>query len=155
MVRLRLLRGDRRSKLETCMYKMIIAAVDFARLDKAERILCRAKAMVNDDGQIVAISVIENVPSYLMTSMTQDYVDRAIMTGEEKLEELCRRIGIRAVVDIRTGPPAAAILACAHERHADLIIVGSHVPDLSNYFLGANADRIVRHAKCSVLIDRH
>jgi universal stress protein F len=134
---------------------MIIAAVDFARLDRAERILCRAKALVDDDGQIVAISVIENVPSYLVASMRQDYVDTAIMEGEKKLDEICRRTGIRAMIDIRTGPPAAAILACAGERHADLIVVGSHVPDLSNYFLGANADRIVRHARCSVLIERH
>lgn len=137
------------------MYKMIIAAIDIAKLDRAEHILCRADALADDDGQIVAIGVIENVPSYLASSMTQDYVDKAIMTGEEKLDELCRRTGIRAMVEIRTGPPAAAILACASERHADLIVVGSHVPDLSNYFLGANADRIVRHAKCSVLIDRH
>lgn len=41
------------------------------------------------------------------------------------------------------------------QRHkADLIIIASHTPDFSNYFIGATADRVVRHAKCSVLVDR-
>jgi universal stress protein F len=137
------------------MYKKIIAAVDIAKLDRAERILCRAARLVDDDGVVIVMTVIENVPSYLVAEMAQDYVDRTMQTAERKLEELCSRTGIRAVPEIRTGPPAAAILAVAGERSSDLIVIGSHVPDITNYFLGANADRIVRHARCSVLIDRH
>ena len=39
-------------------------------------------------------------------------------------------------------------------RDADLILIASHVPDFGNYFIGATADRVVRHSKCSVLVDR-
>jgi nucleotide-binding universal stress UspA family protein len=33
---------------------------------------------------------------------------------------------------------------------ADLIILGAHRPDISDYLMGANAAQIVRHADCSV-----
>ncbi|KAA0699916.1 universal stress protein [Neorhizobium sp. P12A] len=137
------------------MYKRIIAAVDIAKMDRAKRILCRADALADEDGEVIVMSVIEDVPGYLVADLAQDYVDRAIMTAEKKLEELCAKTGIRAVVEVRAGKCASAILTVAGERDADLIVLGSHVPDISNYFLGANADRIVRHARCSVLIDRH
>ena len=57
-------------------------------------------------------------------------------------------------IEIRQGSAAREILAAAEQQGADLIVVASHVPDMSNYFIGATADRIVRHAACSVLIDR-
>ena len=45
-----------------------------------------------------------------------------------------------------------------HWRHnaqgVDLIIVASHRPGLQDYFLGSTAAKVVRHAKCSVLVIR-
>jgi nucleotide-binding universal stress UspA family protein len=38
--------------------------------------------------------------------------------------------------------------------NADLIVVGSHRPVMSDYLLGSNAKTIVRHAQCSVLVVR-
>ena len=48
----------------------------------------------------------------------------------------------------------AEILAVAEEAEADLIVVGSHRPAMKDYLLGTNAARIVRHARCSVLVAR-
>ena len=53
-----------------------------------------------------------------------------------------RRLGWRRVVDV------------AEKEGADLIIIASHRPDFTNYLIGATADRVVRHATCSVLVDR-
>jgi hypothetical protein len=52
------------------------------------------------------------------------------------------------------------VLAEADAWGADLIIVGSHSPSMGTYLLGSNAQKIVRHANCSVLVvrpqkDRH
>ena len=52
---------------------------------------------------------------------------------------------------------AASITNCcrdAAEWRADLIVVGSHRPVMSDYLLGSNAKTIVRHAQCSVLVVR-
>jgi len=46
------------------------------------------------------------------------------------------------------------ILKMAEDVHADLIVMGSHRPEVKDYLLGHNASRVVRHATCSVLIVR-
>jgi nucleotide-binding universal stress UspA family protein len=46
------------------------------------------------------------------------------------------------------------LLRDATEWGADLIVVGSHRPVMSDYLLGSNAKTIVRHAQCSVLVVR-
>jgi nucleotide-binding universal stress UspA family protein len=42
----------------------------------------------------------------------------------------------------------------AIEAKSTVIVVGAHKPDLSEYLLGPNAARIVRHSKCSVYVVR-
>jgi nucleotide-binding universal stress UspA family protein len=46
------------------------------------------------------------------------------------------------------------ILEVAEKVGADLIIMAAHRPALSDYLLGPNAARVVRHAACSVLVVR-
>jgi nucleotide-binding universal stress UspA family protein len=46
------------------------------------------------------------------------------------------------------------ILKAADAIKADLIVMGSHRPELSDYLLGPNAGKVVRHAKCSVMVVR-
>ncbi len=46
------------------------------------------------------------------------------------------------------------ILAVAEQIGADLIVMASHRPELSDYLLGPNAERVVRHTKRSVLVVR-
>jgi nucleotide-binding universal stress UspA family protein len=46
------------------------------------------------------------------------------------------------------------ILKAAVAIKADLIVMGSHRPELSDYLLGPNASRVMRHAKCSVMVVR-
>jgi nucleotide-binding universal stress UspA family protein len=46
------------------------------------------------------------------------------------------------------------ILNAAKTARADLIVMGSHHPELRDYLLGPNADKVVRHADCSVMVVR-
>ncbi|MDX1737250.1 MAG: universal stress protein [Alphaproteobacteria bacterium] len=46
------------------------------------------------------------------------------------------------------------ILRVSEEISADLIVMGAHRPRMEDYLLGPNAARVVRHAKCSVLVVR-
>ena len=55
---------------------------------------------------------------------------------------------------VRQGAPATQILEAAEEIGADMIVIRSHDPGMSNYFLGSVAGRVVRHAHCSVLVVR-
>jgi universal stress protein F len=46
------------------------------------------------------------------------------------------------------------ILKAAQTIKADLIVMGSHHPELKDYLLGPNAAKVVRHADCSVMVVR-
>ncbi|MFN3635243.1 MAG: universal stress protein [Rhizobium rhizophilum] len=136
------------------MYKKIIVPVDPAAADVGERTLTKAKSLLDAGGEIVLLTIIEDIPGYLAIDVPVDLIEGAINDAKAKLVELKEKTGVTAHIEIRSGAPAREILATAEEHKADLIIVGSHVPDFSNYFIGATADRVVRHSKISVLVDR-
>ncbi len=137
------------------MYKKIIVAVDIAQLDKGERILRKAATLLDHGGTVLLVNVVEDLPGYLVSDLSVEMTIKARQEAEDTLRALKERAGgVPANIEICQGSPAREILGVAEEEQADLIIIASHVPDLSNYFIGATADRIVRHATCSVLIDR-
>lgn len=136
------------------MYKKIIVPVDVGALDKGEKILAKAGALLDPAGEIILLNVLEDMPGYLAIDLPVDLMENALNENKAKLVELKEKSGLNAKVEIRSGAAAREILATAEENKADLIIVASHTPDISNYFIGATADRVVRHAKCSVLVDR-
>ncbi len=57
-------------------------------------------------------------------------------------------------VHIASGSIYKEILRVVREAKADLVIMASHRPELSDYLLGPNAARVVRHANCSVMVVR-
>lgn len=136
------------------MYKTIIVPVDCAQLDKGEKILRQAATLLDEGGEIIVISVVEDMPGYIAIDLPVDVIEGTVRDARAKLTELRQKTNIDAKLEIRSGAAAREILAAAQEHQADLIIIASHVPDFSNYLIGATADRVVRHAKCSVLVDR-
>ena len=55
---------------------------------------------------------------------------------------------------METGGVYAGVLAVAERIGADLIVLAAHRPAMRDFLLGTNASRIVRHARCSVLVVR-
>ncbi|AJY45652.1 universal stress protein [Martelella endophytica] len=136
------------------MFRKIIVPVDISVLEKGLDILNKAADLLDEGGQIVLLNVVEEVPSYLAIDMPVDVMDNAVHDAGDRLRELMHNAKVDAKIEIRTGPPAREILAAAKSHAADLIIIASHRPDFSNYLLGSTADRVVRHATCSVLVRR-
>lgn len=136
------------------MYKKIIVPVDMAQLEKGEKILRKAMALLDEGGSIVLLNVTENLPGYLTIEVPADFIDRNVADATARLKSLNEAVGAGAEIVVKVGAPANEILTVATAAAADLIIVASHQPNFSNYLLGATADRVVRHAVCSVLVDR-
>jgi universal stress protein F len=136
------------------MYKKIVVPVDMGQLDKGDKILAKAMALLDTSGEILLVNIVETVPSYLTIDLPVDFVDVSVKDAEAKLAELDARLSAGARKVVRAGSPAREILNLAETEGADLIIIASHRPDFTNYLIGATADRVVRHAKCSVLVDR-
>lgn len=55
---------------------------------------------------------------------------------------------------VATGTIYEQILKIAAKTKCAMIVIGAHRPELSDYLLGPNSARIVRHAKCSVYVVR-
>lgn len=136
------------------MFKKIIVPVDMGQIEKGEKILAKARTLLDAGGEIVLVNVAETVPGYLTIELPYDLVGKAVEDAKAKLAQLAARNGADAKTEVRVGSPAREILAAADEHHADLILIASHRPDYTNYLIGSTADRVVRHARCSVLVDR-
>jgi nucleotide-binding universal stress UspA family protein len=136
------------------MYSKIIVPVDMGQIEKGEKILRIAMTLKDQGGGITLVNITENLPGYLTIEVPADFTDKNVADATERLKALNVACGANADIVVRVGAPADQILLLADEIGADLIMVASHRPNFSNYLLGATADRVVRHAKCSVLVDR-
>ena len=66
--------------------------------------------------------------------------------------EPARAVGIATEARVETGPPAAAILACATALPADLIVIGTHgVNGFEHLVLGSVTEKVLRKATCPVM----
>ena len=136
------------------MYRKIVVPVEIGQLAKGEKILRKAMALLDTGGEIILLNVTENLPGYLSIELPLDFIERNVADATERLKELNETCGANAKVLVKVGSPGRVILAAAEQLSADLVIIASHQPDMSNYLLGSTADRVVRHANCSVLVDR-
>ena len=57
-------------------------------------------------------------------------------------------------VHVATGRVYRGVLDVAEQVGADLIVLASHRPEMKDFLIGENAERVVRHAPCSVLVVR-
>jgi nucleotide-binding universal stress UspA family protein len=92
--------------------------------------------------------------------------DADYVTSDEVRDLLTKEIEARLAADqpdheihffvhVRLGPPAAEILQLAQEIGAHLILVGSHGrTGLKRVFMGSVSEKVVREAKCPVLVVR-
>ena len=134
------------------MYKKIVIAL---ALDQghASRAFEVARRLRSEGGELVALHVIEQVPNfanYYITPGNEKEVETAAR------QALVERIGPQedAQAVVLRGHPGRTVIEYAGSIGADCIIAGSHKPNLSDFFLGSTAARIMRYARCSVHILR-
>lgn len=136
------------------MYKNILVAIDPAHGPSQEAALHMALHLAeNAVSRITAITVLEPLPALVDFERPDETVQRA---GERAMADLRRMVGTQSEVNtvLRHGKPGSAIVDYAREHNCDCIVLASHKPGLSDYFLGSTAARVVRHAPCSVHVMR-
>ena len=79
---------------------------------------------------------------------------RQAATLLESTADQLRRAGFTTAASLRDGDPRDAIVECARECGADLIVLGSHGRKGLDRMLGNVSDSVARHAPCSVEIVR-
>ncbi|WP_029008059.1 universal stress protein [Azospirillum halopraeferens] len=83
----------------------------------------------------------------------KDVADRIMKRLHERVAAVVPA-GMAVQHIVAEGTVYESILKMAERTRADLIVLGAHRPELSDYLLGPNAARVVRHARCSVLVVR-
>ena len=73
----------------------------------------------------------------------------------EALAEVVRNEGVNCTATVRLGIPTEEILTEAEKTEPDLIFIGNKgTSALARFLLGSTAERVVRYARCSVLVVR-
>lgn len=137
------------------MYNNILVAIEPTHAEKHEQALIMAMQLATDNNsEITAITVVEPMPSHF--TATEESHQKGVAAGKKAMAELRNFVGPLSEIKtvIQHGAAASSILDYAKEKHIDCIVIASHKPGLRDYFLGATAARVVRHAPCCVHVLR-
>src|SRR5579859_1187570 len=137
----------------------ILVAIDFS--DFSKQALDYALILAEKfHAKITLVHVVEAaiIPETLMISAEREVDMRTVQERREQLESLRRKkidSSIPSEAMVKTGEPWKEIVEEAKFLRAELIITASHGRSaLKDILLGNTAERVMRHAPCSVLITR-
>lgn len=133
----------------------ILVALDESR--GSERALQAAvKLAQQDGGRLTAVTVLEQTGNPALDHLTEDVRTQARRHLEELLQtaaNYAKSRGVRLTPILREGHPAEAIIRCAEEENADMLVLGASTED-GDAGLGGTADQVSNHCPCTVLIAR-
>jgi nucleotide-binding universal stress UspA family protein len=143
---------------EETMFHRIILAVDLADPASHPKGLDQALELATQSGgDLRLVNVQPLLPATFMEYVPSDFDEEQEKRAKAALDAIAANLPLpkaRVTAAALSGGVYHELLRDATEWNADLIVVGSHRPVMSDYLLGSNAKTIVRHAQCSVLVVR-
>ena len=141
----------------------VLVPTDFSSTSAAARAYARTLAMAFD-ASLHLVHAFED-PHAPASFAAEMYAPVPLPLRETMLAEVERRLleefpaqdraRVRGTAEVVAGPPAKAIIECAHARAADLIVMGTHGRGgMAHLLLGSVAERVVRTSDCPVLTVR-
>jgi nucleotide-binding universal stress UspA family protein len=144
------------------MITTIIAGVDLSV--PSEHALDRAAALAKQNGAALIMvhaqaddGPIQNVDNAMLQQLGE--VSEAVRVEEvrrltDRREQLAA-LGIHVELLSKAGPAGEVVAEIARDRHAELIVVGTHGhTGIHRFLLGSVATSVLRHAPCDVLVCR-
>ncbi|MEJ8474829.1 universal stress protein [Roseibium algae] len=140
------------------MFKKILVPIDPTEAGFAKDAIEMAGKFAKDYGsKIHLVAVCQEVQTFVASQLPQGFQDQEIQDTQNALDGVTAKFGLaEGMVDsqVRVGSVYHEVLEEAAASGCDLILMTSHKPGLSTYFIGSNAAHIVRHAPCSVTVLR-
>ena len=134
------------------MFETILVPVDLSHPEEGSKALGIARQLGGGQARIIALYVEGDIPKFIADKIPEGVREENIATARVDLSSRADEVGAES--EIRSGRPSTVILEYAKEIGADLIVIASHRPGLQDYLLGSTAARVVRHAECTVLVER-
>ncbi|SDE81443.1 universal stress protein [Limimaricola pyoseonensis] len=140
------------------MFDTVLLPIDLSQETSWSAALPAALRLVEPEGVLHVVTV---VPDYGL-SIVGGYFDR----GHEKklLQDVGRKLAewveanlpdeVEVHPHVLHGRVYEEIISAANRLEAQAIVLASHDPALSDYLIGPNAARVVRHARQSVFVVR-
>lgn len=135
------------------MYKNILIPVLLDDGHDVTESFNAARTLAAEGAQFTIMNVIEEVPAYAALAISEDILSRTFTEAEVALREAGKLLP-GAQTKLTRGHPGPVIVDYAVKNGVDCIVLRSHKPGFENFFIGSTADRVVRHAKCSVHVIR-
>lgn len=139
------------------MYSSILVAIDINEPSSFEKSVPVALALGKCFGARIALGyVVTDLQLEVEAEWSGLALARLIKTAEARLQLIASEIGEgqHIATHVATGRVFRAILEIADTIDADLIVLASHRPQMKDFLIGENAERIVRHAPLSVMVVR-
>jgi len=141
------------------MFKTVLLPVDLSAETSWSKALPAALRLVEpEDGVLHVASVLPDFGASMVSSyFSRDFEEKALHELGERLSEWVREHVPDSVVvhpHVLHGRVYDEIISAANRLAVDAIVMASHRPELSDYLLGPNAARVVRHARQSVFVVR-
>ncbi len=136
------------------MYKKILVPIDEAHSETSGASLKLANRLSDKGGEITVLTVIEEVPGYVAMHLPENFESKAHSAAQASLEKQLDTHNAKANIVVKSGHAAGTIIEVANENDFDLIVIASHKPGAIDRLLGSTASRVVRKAKCAVLVIR-
>lgn len=140
------------------MFNKILLPVDLSHEDHIRELMRVAAKMAEGDAPEVHMlyvdqSLIHSAGYPHLDEQSLAYHRRdAKATMDNLLSELPE--GLVGFSHCREGTAHDQILETSEQLNANVIVMMARKPGIRSYFIGSNAERVVRHAGCSVVIVR-
>lgn len=135
------------------MYKDILIPVAYDDDHDPAKAISVARLLAAPGARLTLLHVMDEVPAYALSYLPTDYRAGARKGILADMQEMLADIE-NAHAAVIEGHAGRDIVDYATEHGADLIVIASHRPGLSDLFLGSTAARVVRHAPCAVHVMR-
>ncbi len=143
------------------MTRSVLCAVDINDPEADAKVLSTAARLAAlDEAQLDVITVLPDFGFSLVGSFFESgHHEKMEREAKRRLNAMVEAaLGSEQNVKVRhivsTGKAYEEILRTAKAAGSDLIVIGAHKPDFSDYLLGPNAARVVRHSTVSVYVVR-
>lgn len=134
------------------MYQKILVPMALDH-DVSPQTLKVSQTLCEQGGEIIALHVYEAPQTSVSSYLDKDVVEAGYEKAKTLLHEKLANAGDVTPMIVK-GHTARTIIDFANENDIDCIVMGSHDPGLSDYFLDSTASRVVRHAACAVHVLR-
>ena len=142
------------------MFFRVLIPVDLAHPEQLPRLIETARQLTGDsphadfDFLYVDDSLIHKAGSPLVD---EKFSSQRRRDEKDKMLALLRNLlpeSVHFKHHVRFGTIHEQILDEARNVKAEVIVMMARRPGISSYFVGSNAERVVRHAQCSVVVLR-